>query len=294
MGRGSLLAIALVASLNACTCSSKPNRDAGATAPTGTTPGTPADPTAQPSENRLGPNARVGTVYGRILLEPGTILPRWSLDDIGRGDDASPVPPECGPARDVDTQPVEGVGSPTRLVGVMVTATGPHREFFDALGEWQPADRHVGIERCRLTPKMVSATEGDTLVLENRGSTPFLPSAGPTLFHETLLQGQNRRVPLEHGGISSIQCGFAAACGRTEMIVLLHPVHTVTDSEGRFELRNVPADMEIELHAYHLFFEEAKRTVRVGRNGRVEIDLTLRPKVIPQNQTDEERRRATP
>ena len=279
-----LVAVLLLAGLGACTCQGRRpvGRDAGV-APAATTP------THGPSENRLTPAARVGTVYGRVLLEPGTILPRWSLDEIGRGADASPIPPECGPPRDVDTLPVTGVGSPTRLVGVMVSATGPRDPFFAALGAWEPADRVATIEHCRVAPKMISATIGDTLVIENDTDVAFLPTAGPALFHETLIRGQSRRVPLDRGGVSSVQCGFAAACGRGELIVIFHPVHTVTDADGRFELRNVPADMDIELHAFHLYFEEAGRTVRVSRNGRVELDITIRPKVIARTQTDAER-----
>jgi len=279
-----LLGLLLAASIG-CDCkgSGGARRDAG----------TAAQSTRQ-AENRLGASARIGTVYGRVLLEPGTILPRWSLGEIGRGENSVPIPPDCGPPRDVDTLPVTGVGAPTRLVGVMVSATGPRDQFFAALGPWQPADRHVAIERCRLAPKMISATMGDTLVLENHSPVAFLPSAGPTQFHETLLRGQTRRVALDRGGVTSVQCGFSATCGRSEMVVIFHPVHTVTDADGRFELRNVPADMDIELHAFHLYFEEAKRSVRVARNGRVELDITIRPRVFPNTQTAADRAAAQP
>lgn len=220
----------------------------------------------------------MGTVYGKVLLAPGTELPRWSDADIGRDPQVQNTFPECGAPRDSDTLPVTGVGSPTQLVGIMVSATGDRQTFFDALGDWEPQDRTASIRECRLEPKVISATVGDTVVLRNDTNLAFLPHVGPTEFFETLVGGQTRRIPLEHGGMTAIQCGFAAACGRSDLIVILHPVHTVTGTDGRFEMRNVPADQPVQIHAWHPRFRDSMVETRVARNGRVEVTLTLTPR----------------
>jgi hypothetical protein len=252
----------------ACNCQKRGSRvDAGTVATTGTA--------ATPPRPRRVP--RVGTVFGRVLLAEGATLPRWSNQEINIDPEFPQSFPECGNPRDSDTLPVKGVGTPTQLVGVMVSATGEGEAFTEALGDWDHADRAVTIDSCRLTPKLIVATEGDTLVLTNSTDLPFLPAAGPTQFYETLVRGQSRRLPLNHGGVTSIQCGFGASCGRTELVVIYHPVHTTTGADGRFEIRNVPADQPIQMHAWHPRFRESMVETRVARNGRVEIEFTLTP-----------------
>lgn len=254
-----------VGACNRCN-GSRTGRDAGAA---GATRAASATPRRIP---------RVGTVVGRIRLAEGAELPRWSDTDIGRDPEVPNNFPECGAIRDSDTLPVVGVGSPTALAGVMVSATGDRETFFDALGDWEPTDRHVAIDDCRLTPKLVTATSGDSLVIENHTNLAFLPAVGPTEFYETLVQNQSRRVILGHGGLTTVRCGFAADCGRTDLIVILHPVHTSTGTDGRFEMTNVPADQTVQIHAWHPLFRDAMVETRVARGGRVEVEITISPR----------------
>lgn len=269
-----LLAFALLLPLAGCSCGSKrrAGADAGtAAASTGaTTPEAPA---------RVDRPVSIGTVRGRVLLAPGTELPRWTLEEVDRGEDRPNWPENCPPPRDSDTLPVTGVGSPTALVGILVSATGESEAFFRNLGEWVPKDRPVSIQECRLSPKMVAATVGDTLVITNHTNAPYLPTAGPSEYFEALMLGQSRRVTLEHGGLSWIKCGFSLSCLRSELVVLRHPVHTVTGSDGSFELRNVPSDMAVQIHAWHPYFREATVETRVGRNGTTEVEITITPVV---------------
>lgn len=225
----------------------------------------------------VGPNARVGVVFGTITLEEGAELPRWDLREIDRGPDSAPVPPECGPPRETDTLPVEGVGSPTRLTNILVSATGEQRKFAEALGRTRPIDRRLSIEQCRLQPKFVSATVGDTLVLENHSNVPFLPSVGPTQFLETLLPGQTRRIVLDHAALAWTRCTFSAACGRSDVIVIFHPVHTTSTATGDYVLEHVPADQDVQIHAWHPRFHDVEATTRVAVGQRVRVDFTLRP-----------------
>lgn len=273
--RGRFVALALGAALattGACSCDRRPaGSDAGSATASGTTP--------TPPTRRDRPVA-VGTVRGRILLAEGAELPRWTREDIDRGSDRPPLPPECPPARDSDTLPVTGVGTPTSLVGVMVSATGEREPFFRNLGEWAPREHALGIDACRLTPKLVSATVGDTLVVTNHSDVPYLPTAGPSEHFEVVMMGQSRRIPLGRPGVSWVKCGFSMSCARSDLVVIAHPVHAVTGADGRYEMRNVPADMPVQIHAWHPMFRATSAVTRVERNGEVELDLILSP-ILP-------------
>lgn len=218
---------------------------------------------------------RLGTVRGRVRIAEGAAIPSYPPEAVQGGGPAAPPPPECeGTDPEAARRPV--VLDDGGLVHVMVTATGDQERFFDALGRWEPRERHVRIEGCRLQPPLVTATRGDTLVLSNESDYPFMVAVGRTSFMEGLLHGSPRRIPLDQGGVQAIRCGFAAPCGRTDVVVVYHPVHTVTGEGGRFELE-VPADQDVEIHAWHPLFRDATVTTRVARGQVREIDLVLTP-----------------
>lgn len=160
---------------------------------------------------------------------------------------------------------------------MLISATGPTEAFFRNLGEWAPREIEVSIDECRLTPKMLSATVGDTLVITNHTNGPYLPTAGPSTVYEALLPGQSRRVELTQGGITWVKCGFSLSCLRSDLVILRQPVHTVTGRDGTFEMRNVPADVPVQIHAWHPFFRESTVETRVTQNGSVEVVLTVTP-----------------
>lgn len=238
-------------------CGDAARRDAG----TSTTPEAP----------RAG---RVGTVVGTVVLAPATTLPRWTLAQIGRDPTQPPLPPECSPPKDEDTLPVRA-GEGGLLDGIIISATGDRDAFAARLPPHAVKDVTVAIEDCRLTPHVVVAGVGDTLVIENRTDEPFLPTAGPAPVLETLLFRQSRRVPLEHGGLTAIECRFAHGCGRADLLVLPNHVATVS-REGRFELE-VPADMPLQIHAWHPLFLESQVQTTVRQGGRVEVRIVVRP-----------------
>ena len=82
-------------------------------------------------------------------------------------------------------------------------------------------------------------------------------------------------MPLDHGGLTAIQCQFAHGCGRAELLVIPNPVATVS-RRGRFEIK-VPSHMPIVLHAWHPRFQETKLEVRVSTGQRREVNLVLTP-----------------
>ncbi len=239
------------------------------------TPESTAEANASEGPEGPAPLRRVGVVRGRVRLAEGAELPMYPPEALAGGGPMAELPAECaGVDPEAGRRPVtleEG-----GLENVMVTATGDQERFFAALGTWEPQEREVRIRACRLQPPLVTATRGDTLVLSNESDYPFMIAVGRTSFMEGLLKGTPRRIALDRGGVQAIRCGFAAPCGRTDVVVVYHPVHTVTEAGGRFELE-VPADQEVELHAWHPLFRDASVTVSVPRGERREVELVLTP-----------------
>lgn len=266
-----LALLPLLLSLVGCARCQPPREDEAARSNARETP-------ASPSPSAPANPGRVGTVTGIVRLAEGAELPRYSPGQIGRSERTNAVSQHCPPARDTDTLPVRGVGSPTALVGVAVYATSDDPEAFRAaLPTATPTERHVAIRECRLEPRIVVGAVGDTLVIENQSEDVFLPHVGSGPFMETLLHGESRRVTLDHLDAVPIACSFALACGRSDLVVMRYPVFDVTGEAGRFEIRNVPADQPVKIHAFHPLFREATVEARVARNGRVEVELVLQP-----------------
>ena len=196
------------------------------------------------------------------------------------------------PLSDHGRRPLQ-LGSERQLKGVMVWATGDPHTFFEPLGEWEPKDHKVTIRDCNLHPPLVVASRGDTLVLENEGQEPFMVQYGGNNFNEGIVRGSPRRIPLTQGGVQAIHCGFGIPCGRSDVIVVYHPVHSISVSEGHFELNNIPPDQDIELQAWHPLLQETKTTVRVGAGETREVDIIIRarsqvdPAPNPENESEQ-------
>ncbi len=218
---------------------------------------------------------RVGVVRGRVRLADGAALPTYPPQALQGAGPAAELPRECqGTDPMAARQPV--TLSEGGLMDVMVTATGDRERFFAALGSWEPQEREVRIRGCRLQPPLVTATRGDTLVLSNESDYPFMLAVGRSSFMEGLLKGSPKRIDLDEGGVQAIRCGFAAPCGRTDVVVVYHPVHTVTGAGGRFELE-VPANQNVEIHAWHPLFQDTTVTVAVPQGETREVELVLTP-----------------
>lgn len=255
------LSIVLVFALGCSTC--------GSERPGATSNESNETPTESPS------SANVGTVRGIVRIAAGMAPPEYPESAIrGRGPAGEP-PEECPPNTEAQRRPVrvEDGG----LVGVMVSATGDPNTFFDALGEWEPQNHEVVIRDCRLQPALVTATRNDTLTIRNENTYPFILSIGRTSFMEALMPNQPKEITLSEGGSQSIRCGFAAPCGRADVVTVFHPVHAVTGEGGRFELTNVPRDQDVEIHAWHPLFRDASVSVRIEGDAVPEIEITIEP-----------------
>lgn len=231
-----------------------------------------ADPAAPPAVE-----GAYGTVVGTVRLRAGAEVPLWAPGLVGEQPDRANRPESCTPPTEADRRPVVATESGA-LSGVLVSVAD-----FEGPGPPHEAVAHeLVIRDCRLSPMLVSATRGDSLVVRNETDYPFLPQLGRSPFMQALLQGQSRTFPLSEGGIQSVTCGFTAPCGRAEVFVLYHPVHGVTDAEGRFRLERVPAGAEITLGAWQSLFEPVSTRVVVEPGETLEVTLEIAPAPPPR------------
>ncbi len=214
----------------------------------------------------------LGTVEGVVRMVAGAELP--SFPEI-RSPAQPAIPEECTPPQIADRQPV-AMDDERRLAGVLVQASGFSEQAMEVVAR-EPVTHELFIRDCRLTPRFIPAVIGDTLKLTNETDYPYLPSLGGGGLTQAVLHGDSREYPLERGGIFSMTCGFAAPCGRADLVVVFHPVHSVTDEGGAFRMENVPPDEDVEIHAWHPLFEDVHETVRVGAGETVRVELEIAP-----------------
>lgn len=218
-------------------------------------------------------------LVGRVKLAPGAPLPSYRIEDMERRvldqTKRGVWPESCTPPKDADRQPVR-VTSDGYLSGVMLAAS----EFSRPVT--RIATTHeVVVRDCRLEPALVVAMRGDRLRIKNDVEFPFMPAYGPATMVQTLMPGQTRDYDLKEMGVKPVQCGFTAPCGRTDVVVVGHPVYAITDAEGRFRIENFPPSETITINAWHPLFQESHLEVRVESGETREVELVLAPLAAP-------------
>jgi hypothetical protein len=233
-------------------------------------------PKPVPAAPAAGPIGRAtGVLTGVVRLAEGAPLPEYSARQMERKvlahTEGAALPDACSPPKIADRHPVQ-LTADGLLAGVMLAASD-----FSKQPEVPPVTRAVKIDDCRLTPRLVVAKKGDTLRVTNTVNYPFMPAFGTATVVKTLIPGQSYDVPLDQPGVSAVTCGFTAPCGRTDVIVLEHPYHAITDAQGHFRFDSFPADEAVTLNAWHPLFKEAKITVELGRGEERKVELVLEP-----------------
>lgn len=258
--RGALVlwAVSLAAGCGSCGHESAGKGASAAKAPEKTEPASPA----------------VGTIEGVVRLAEGAKLPEYARRDLG-DKQLQKLPAVCPPRTESDLEPVKLEGD-RGLAGVLVTATGFHGTF-----PHEPSQIEVAIRDCRLEPRLVVGQRGDQLVVRNETNFAFLPRLGSEKLQRVLTKGQSRTMPLERGGAYPLACTWGVPCGRTDVIVLYHPVYAVTGSDGHFRIDNVPAGQHVTVHAWHPLFQDATAPAEVAEGKTVHLDLTLAPRPQP-------------
>ena len=239
----------------------------------------PTGPEAPDKPVAAGKTKAPAVLIGSVRLAPGVQLPSYSATDMERKvldhlERGSP-PDVCSPPKIVDRTPVR-LTPDGKLVGMMVAVSE-----FSRMPERAPRIHDVVIKDCRLTPALVVAMKGDTLRIRNEINFPFMPSVAQEQRLETLMPGQTKEVPLQESGVSIVLCGFTAPCGRTDLVVLHHPLYAVTGEDGNFRIENFPADETVNLNNWHPLFESAQLELRLqqGETKTVELVVTA---AVPQ------------
>jgi len=219
----------------------------------------------------------VGTVIGYVRLEAGAALPMYpeavlSREPLRPRARPEPVPEECAAAARASRMPVR-MSQARGLSGLLVTASDFRRS-----PAYEPAAQRVRIERCALTPQTLAMSDKDRLVLENLDAFPFAPLYGPAYEPRALRRNEKLFIPVRPGTIEPLACSADAPCGRSDVFVLRHPVHAVTDELGAFRIGNFPAGEQVRLTAVHPLFEDSETVLWVEPNETVRVELLARPK----------------
>lgn len=241
-----------------------------------------ADEEAAPEVGETGDEARTtATVEGVVRLADGAELPTWPVNPMVPPQGRPELPEACTPAQGADARPVQVDGGGLR--GAMVAM----HDFADALGEHEPVTHQMTITDCRLTPQLVVATRGDHLVLRNETDYPFMPDFGVGML-QALLHEREREMELAQGGVRSLGCGFAAPCGRAEVVTLYHPLHALTGEGGRFRIEGIPPGEGVRVSAWHPLFLEASERLDLVAGQTATVELVLRPGPTPTPAPDPE------
>jgi len=236
--------------------------------------GGPPATTSEPGPEGPGAEATaLGTVEGIVRLAEGAALPSFPVNPMVSTGASAPLPAECAQPSDADRQPVQ-IGASGGLTNLVIVATGDADHWPDSAG---PRTHQARIENCRLAPRTLIAERGDTIHFENPTTFPFFPDLG-TGFSRALIPTDPLELVLDQGGVRTIQCGFANACGRMDVVTIYHPVHAVSDAEGRFRMENVPVGQDVRVTAWHPLFQEVGVQTRIESAGQtVRVELTIQP-----------------
>ncbi len=214
-------------------------------------------------------------VEGVVRLAEGAELPAYTRAQMEkkvlRALAPEAAPAACTPPKLSDRQPVK-LTPDGLLVGVMLAPSG-----FSHQQQRPPLVHEVTIEDCRLTPSLVVAMKGDSLRVRNTVDYPFMPSYDQGPMVRSLIPGQTYDVPLNKPGVLPLLCGFTAPCGRTDVVVLLHPIYAVTDEHGKFRFDDFPAGEKVSLSAWHPLFKETKIELQVEPGEHKQLELVMTP-----------------
>jgi hypothetical protein len=129
---------------------------------------------------------------------------------------------------------------------------------------------------CRFDPHVQTAEVGQWLELHN--SDPVLHNAdarigSETIFNVALTPGRQLRKPLARPGLVAIMCDVRHTWMSAFVAVTDHPYHTVTDAEGAYEIRDVPAGT-YTLRVWHEQLGTREEEVKVEAGATAAGDFT--------------------
>jgi hypothetical protein len=212
---------------------------------------------------------------GVVVLAEGAPLPEYPANPMIDDRPGRRFSEDCPPPQRGDRQPVRRSAS-GGLSNVVVALSE-----FERMPPHEATTHEIRIERCRLTPATVTATVGDTVRVVNATDYPFLLGVGRDQLNQMIAPEAERVLPQEEPGVTALQCGFASPCGVAQIVTLSHPLHAVTDADGRFRIEGVREGEEIRLSAWHPLFQESARTVVARAGEELRFELAPQPSRVP-------------
>jgi len=221
-------------------------------------------PQVQPYETLDAKSLRT-TVQGQVTLM-GAMIPDVQYNKIYRDSKL------CGD--EVIGEELNIAEGSRGIEGVIVSLEGI------AKGKPKPKEEVIIIENrgCRFIPYITTTVVGSTLQVQN--TDPILHTTharfesrrGWTLWNVVQQAGsQGIMKLLTMTGMVDVRCDLHPNM-RSYVHVFNHPYFTVTDSDGAFELTNVPAGT-YQLTAWHARIGSKERLVTVPQNGTVTADI---------------------
>lgn len=240
--------------------------------PSAASPTSPSSLTTRPSVEPAA--APEGLVEGSVRLAEGVEPPAFTPDQMERQvldhTKRGQWPESCTPPRIDDSKPMRATPD-GKLSGVVVAVSD-----FKQAPKRGPRVHDVVIRDCRLTPSTIVAMKGDKLRVTSEVSFPFMPAYGPPDALRTLTPGQTYEVILDKPGANPLTCGFTAPCGRTDVIVLLHPLATVTDEKGDFRIDSFPANERVTVTAWHPLLAVSETQIEIAPGDTKRIELVVK------------------
>ena len=135
---------------------------------------------------------------------------------------------------------------------------------------------------CAFVPHVSSATMGQTLEIVNED--PFLHDAHAwlgqrTLFNLAIPRGRTVRTRLDVPGLIHVNCNVRHTWMHAYLAVAEHPYQTVTASDGRFTITDVPPGTH-RVAVWHELLGSTERTVTVSAGSVTSVGIDL-PAVAP-------------
>jgi plastocyanin len=225
-----------------------------------------ATPQARPYETLDAGSLRT-VVQGQVTLM-GTMIPDVPYNKIYRDSKL------CG--EEVIGEELNVMEGSRGIEGVIVSLEGIEK------GKPKPKEEVLIIENrgCRFIPSVTATVVGSTLQVQN--TDPILHTTharfeskhGRTLWNIVQQAGaQGIMKLLTMPGVVDVRCDLHPNM-RSYVHVFNHPYYTVTDTDGVFEMTNVPAGT-YQLTAWHARIGSRGRVVTVPQNGTVTADIGM-------------------
>jgi len=210
---------------------------------------------AVPSLSLRGSAARAGTIRGRVELRRG------------------PAPAERRPS-------VAELGTPSalrdltdRLQSVVYIDLVPRRAFDEVEPGRAVLDQHDE----RFIPHVLAITTGTVVEFPNSDRiyhNVFSLSKTRPFDLGRYAVGRSKRVKFDHPGVVRVFCDIHSHMNAF-ILVFSHPFFSLTDTDGRYRLDNVPPGT-YHLVAWNEGVSSEPRLVTVPDGGEAEADFTLR------------------